>query len=119
MEEEEAEQLDAGESVVVIAGSDYQSSSSASYMKNIVAQMGFDTIDGVLMGGDYNGGSTVYSSNTEVKAVDTALTNAGVSTSAERIYVQGNHDTNLSPSDSSNLLSTEGAHDHADGAYGV
>lgn len=101
----------AGNPTIVVAGSDYQASNSGATMKSIISQMGYDSIDGVLMGGDYNGGSTTYSSAAEVKAVDTALTNAGVSTSADRIYVQGNHDTNLSPSDSGNLLSTKGEHD--------
>ena len=101
----------AGNPTIVIAGSDYQASNSGATMKSIISQMGYDSIDGVLMGGDYNGGSKIYSSAAEVKAVDTALTKAGVSTSADRIYVQGNHDTDLSPSDSGNLLSTEGEHD--------
>jgi hypothetical protein len=106
-----------GDPVVVIAGSDYQSSSSATYMKNIVAQMGYSSIDGVLMGGDYNGGGTTWTTANLVATVDAALTTAGVSTSADRIFVQGNHDYQLSPSSSSNLLSAEGKHDTD--AYGV
>ena len=112
--EEEAEQLDAGEKVVVIAGSDYQDRSSSTNMKAIMNQIKDDygAAYGALMGGDYNGGSATWTTAALIEKVDDDIDAvfSGIA-AANRIYVQGNHDRDLSPSSTSNLLSKEGAHD--------
>ena len=64
---DEAEQLDAGESVVVIAASDYQRSDSSTIMTSIMNQIKDDygTPYAALMGGDYDAGSVDRSAHRE------------------------------------------------------
>lgn len=105
--------------VVVIAASDYQSSSSSSTMKSIISRIKEDygSIDGILMGGDYNGGGATWTTAQLIETMDADFDSACPEVAeANRIYVQGNHDQNLTPG-SGNLLATEGAHDTD--AYGV
>ena len=107
-----------GESVLVIAGSDYQATDAATTMKNLMNKIKAFHGDafGVLMGGDYSSGSTnagnivtVQSNITDVfPAIDTS----------NIIFAMGNHDGQvggLTPENS--ILSATGPHDT--GFYGV
>ena len=109
----------AGNPTIVIAGSDFQNSggdtAGGKTVTSIMNQMGYSSVDGVLFGGDY---SYSMSTSSNLTNLDGYLDDY-CATAANRIYIQGNHDTNLSPSDSSNLLATEGGHDPEGGAYGV
>ncbi len=109
----------AGGPVVVVAGSDFQNSggdtAGGKTVTSILDQMGYSSVDGILFGGDY---SYSMSTSNNLTNLDGYLDDY-CATAANRIYIQGNHDTNLSPSSSSNLLATEGGHDPEGGAYGV
>ncbi len=103
----------AGESIVVIAGSDYQQNGTApsTNVANILAQIveDYPTADGFLFGGDYtqsvNDTSATKSGKEELQNVVQGVYGTGM----DEIYVQGNHDPNASTTDGT--LSATGAHD--------
>ena len=110
----------AGESVVVIAASDYQLSNSGTIMTNIMNQIKNDygSAYGALLGGDYDAGS-VSTKASHIEAVDDTISGVFPEMDANnRVYIQGNHENyaGLKPS-SSNLLTTERIRDTA--YYGV
>ena len=101
-------------SVVVVAGSDYQKSTSGTTMSNIATQIKEDYASpyGILMGGDYDAGDG-YPNSSHLTAVDNTIASAFPTIAeANRIMIQGNHETygSLSPSKNS-LLDATGAHD--------
>lgn len=104
----------AEESVVVIAGSDYQLSNSGTIMTNIMNRIKNDygSAYGVLMGGDYDAGS-VNTTATHIQNVDNTISGVFPEIDADnRVYIQGNHENyaGLKPS-SSNLMTTEHVRD--------
>ena len=101
-----------GTPTVVIAGSDYQASSSATTMQNIMNQIkeDYSSVYGILMGGDYDAGD-VYTNASHLTAVDTTISSVYPGIADEyRIMIQGNHETygNLSPSTNDLLDATRG-----------
>lgn len=106
-----------GDPIIVVAGSDFQNSggdtAGGKTVTSIMNQMGYSSVNGVLFGGDY---SYSMSTSSNLSNLDGYLDDY-CATAANRIYIQGNHDTNLSPSSSSNLLAETGEHDTDD--YGV
>ena len=99
-----------GNPVVVVSGSDYQHSTSGTTMANIAKQIKASPF-GILMGGDYDAGD-VYPDASHLTKVDNAIASAFPSVAAaNRIMIQGNHETygNLSP-DNSELLDDTGAY---------
>ena len=104
----------AEDSVVVIAGSDYQLSNSGTIMTNIMNHIKDDygSAYGVLMGGDYDAGS-VNTKASHIEAVDDTISGVFPEIDADnRVYIQGNHENyaGLKPS-SSNLMTTEHVRD--------
>ena len=107
-----------GESVLVIAGSDYQATDAATTMKNLMNKIKAFHGDafGVLMGGDYSSGSTNAGN---IVTVQSNITDVFPSIDTSNIiFAMGNHDGQmggLTPENS--ILSTTGPHDT--GFYGV
>ena len=102
------------DSVLVIAGSDYQDGDSDDYMTNIMNQIDedYDNPYGALLGGDYDAGKTT-SSATLIQNVDDVIDSVFPNIASDkRIFLQGNHEgwSGVTPG-SDNLLTTTGAHD--------
>ena len=99
---------------IVIAGSDYQRATSGTTMQSIGNQIkkNYDSVYGILMGGDYDAG-TGYTKDKHLTDVNKTIASVFPSiTEANRIMIQGNHEDfgKLSPS-TNDLLDATGAHD--------
>lgn len=110
--------VNAGDSVVVIAGSDYQQNGTApkTNTQNILTQIQKDypTAHGFLFGGDYSQSmstSATTSGKNELQGVIQSYYGTGL----QEIYVQGNHDPDETVTNGT--LTASGAHDSD--AYGV
>ena len=108
------------DSVVVIAGSDFQNTSyshtdGAKQVTSILNQIksaGYTTADGFLFAGDYYYG---YDGSANGKTALQEAVQAVYGTDMDEVYVQGNHDPDSLTTDGT--LSTSGAHDAT--SYGV
>lgn len=110
----------AGDSTIVIAGSDYQKSGSTEpkdSTSNILKQIqkNYTTADGFLFGGDYTQSLDNASATKTGKEELQEVVQSVYGNSMKEVYVQGNHDPDSATTDGT--LSTSGAHDTDN--YGV
>ncbi len=116
----------ADNSIIIIAGSDFQNSGIAENDTSVVEGIidaiqddGYTDVEGFLFAGDY---THVLPGSSPVITNKTALQNAVLSKYPDMdadnmVFTQGNHDADSTVDGST--LNLTGAHDHPDGYYGV
>lgn len=120
VEEEEAEQLDAGETVYVMTGSDFQASSDSASAANVTNILGtidnvYTTMNGFLFTGDLSQSMSTSASTSGKTALRNAV-RAVYGSGMHEVYIQGNHDPDDTVGD---VCNSTGNNDPSSGAYGV